>query len=246
MGGCSLVDFLTALLNYLISVKRVSAVLKEGILTPIFKKGDTSDPGNNRVITVTPVLLKILEHILNTRHNDIFYSTESRLQRGFTEGCSSLNAAVILTQCLLETADNRQDLWLTTLDTQKAFDVVDHSSLLRRLYLDGIHGDDWILIKDLYTDCSSRIEWAGGLSHPININQGVRQGGVLSTSHYKRYNNPLLLQLEQRYSGAKIGSISIPPVTVADDLALLALLQPEMQVMVWDVENSAGRERLAF
>ena len=83
----------------------------------------------------------------------------------------------------------------------------------------------------------------GGLSHPININQGVRRGGVLSTSLYKRYNNPLLFQLEQIYSGAKIGSISIPHVTVADDLALLALLQPEMQVMVWDVENIAGRER---
>ena len=32
-----------------------------------------------------------------------------------------------------------------TLDTQKAFGVVDHSSLLRGLYLDGIEGDDWLL-----------------------------------------------------------------------------------------------------
>ena len=186
LGGCDLVVFLTAFLNYLISAKRVSAILKEGTLTPIYRKGDTCDPGNNRGITVTPVLLKILEHILNARHNDIFSCTQSRLQRGFTEGCSSLNAAVILTECILESASNKQDLWLTTLDTQKAFDVVDHSSLLRRLYLDGIHGDDWLLVKDLYTDCSSRIKWADGLSHPINIRQGVRLGRVLSTSHYKR------------------------------------------------------------
>ena len=95
----------------------MSAVLKEGILTPIFKKGDTSDPGNNRGITVTPVLLKILEHILNARHNAIFMSTLSRLQSGFTEGCSSLNAAVILTECVLEATHNKQDLWVTTLDT---------------------------------------------------------------------------------------------------------------------------------
>ncbi|MEW8547951.1 MAG: reverse transcriptase family protein, partial [Candidatus Thiodiazotropha sp.] len=243
LGGGSLSEFLMAYLNYLVSAKRVSAVLKEGILTPIFKKGDTSDPGNYRGITVTPVLLKILEHILNARHNDIFYSTQSLLQRGFTQGCSSLNAAVILTECVLEAGSNRQELFLTTLDTQKAFDVVDHSSLLRRLYLDGVHGDDWLLIRDLYSDCSSRIKWAGGLSHPININQGVRQGGVLSTSHYKRYNNPMLLQLEERYDGVKIGSISVPHVTVADDLALLAQDQEEMQVMVWDVENNASRER---
>ena len=173
LGGCDLISFLTAFLNYIISTKKVSAILKEGTLTPIYKKGDNSDPGNYRGITVTPVLLKILEHIMNARHNEIFSTTQSRLQRGFTEGCSSLNAAVILTECILESANNKQDLWITTLDTKKAFDVVDHSSLLRRLYLDGVQGDDWLLLKDLYTDCSSRIKWAGGLSHPINIRQVV-------------------------------------------------------------------------
>ena len=41
----------------------------------------------------------------------------------------------------------------------------------------------------------------------------------------------------------KIGSISIPHITVADDLALLAKEKSDMQVMVWDAENGAGRER---
>ena len=44
--------------------------------------------------------------------------------------------------------NNKQDLLMTTLDTQKAFDVVDHNSLLSRLYLDGIHGDDWLVATD--------------------------------------------------------------------------------------------------
>ena len=111
------------------------------------------------------------------------------------------------------------------------------------MYLDGIRGNDWLLLKELYSDCSSRVKWAGELSDPINIKQGVRQGGVLSTGHYKRYNNPLLLQLEEGYSGIKIGSISIPHVTVADDLAILAGSKSENQVMVWDVEDSSNRER---
>ena len=100
--------------------------------------------------------------------------------------------------------------------------MVDQNSLLHKLYLDGIHDDDWLVLEDLYSDCSSRIKWAGELSHPINIRQGVRQGGVLSASHYKRYNNPLLLQLENRYPGMEIGPISLPHITIADDLALLA------------------------
>ena len=122
-------------------------------------------------MTVTPVLLKILEHTLSNRHNKIFLETQSRLQRGFTQGCSSINA-----ECVLESNNLKQDLLLTTLDTQKAFDAVDLNSLLRKLYLDGGHGDVRLLLKDLYSDCSSRVKWAGQLSDPFFIDQGVRQG----------------------------------------------------------------------
>ena len=152
-GGQPVVEFVTSMLNCLIKAKVVSAVLKEGIITPVCKKGDSTDPGNYRGITVTPVLLKVFEHVLNCRHNKILGKTQSRLQKGFTSGCSSLNAAVILTECILEAKNNKEELILTTLDTQKAFDVVDHNSLLRKLYLDGIQGDDRLLIRDMYSDC---------------------------------------------------------------------------------------------
>ena len=82
----------------------------------------------------------------NPRRNAV--QTTERLHRGlFFPECSSY-----LNQCILESKNNMQDLLLTTLDIQKAFDVVDHNSLLRRLYLDGIHGDDWLLIQDMYAD----------------------------------------------------------------------------------------------
>ena len=242
-GGQPVVEFVTSIINCLIKAKVVSAVLKEGIITPVYKKGDLTDPGNYRGITVTPVLLKVLEHVLNYRHNKIFEETQSRLQKGFTSGCSSLNAAVILAECILVSKNNEEELILTTLDTQKAFDVVDHNSLLRKLYLDGIQGDDWLLIRDMYSDCSSRVKWTGLLSDPINIKQGVRQGGVLSTTHYKRYNSPLLLQLEDHYTSVRIGSINIPHVTVADDLAVMVRRHSDMQVMIWDVENNTDMER---
>ena len=94
-------------LNYLISTNNVSAVLMEGILSPIIKEGVTCDGGNYRDITVTPVVLKILEHILNTRHN-VILSTQSRLQRGFTEGRSSLKSAIILNERELGSANNEK------------------------------------------------------------------------------------------------------------------------------------------
>ena len=102
LGGTPVVGLITSSLNCLIRARAVTAVLKKGIITPIYKKGDPTNPGNYRGITVTPVLLKVLEHVLNRRHNKILEETQSKLQKGFTEGCSSLSAAVILTECILE------------------------------------------------------------------------------------------------------------------------------------------------
>ena len=47
-------------------------------------------------------------------------------------------------------------------------------------------------------------------------------------------------------SGIKTGSIGIPRIAVTEDEALLAQLKTDMQVMVWDAENGAGRERYAI
>ena len=45
-------EFLTCFLNYLICSRSVSIILKDGILSPVFKKGNPSNPGNYRGITV--------------------------------------------------------------------------------------------------------------------------------------------------------------------------------------------------
>ena len=43
--------------NHMIESKSVSIVLKEGIVTPVYKKGGSTDPGNYRGITVSPFKL---------------------------------------------------------------------------------------------------------------------------------------------------------------------------------------------
>ena len=80
--------------------------------------------------------------------------------------------------------------------------------------------DDWLLSKYLFSDSSLKSNGLGNFQTP-SILEDVRQGGILSTSHCKRYNNPLLLHLENAYSDVKIGSINITHITVADDLAVL-------------------------
>ncbi|MES9883383.1 MAG: reverse transcriptase family protein, partial [Sedimenticola sp.] len=242
-GGTPLNLFVKNFINHVFETGKVPSFIKLGIVTPVYKKGDPTNPSNYRGITVTPVLLKILEQVLNNRHTRILDSNQSSLQKGFTPGMSSLNAAIILTECIKEAKHCKQQLIVTTLDAQKAFDVVNHQSLLNKLYRDGIEGMDWMLLKDGYSDQNSMVKWKGLTSSTFELHQGVRQGGVLSTSHYKRYNNPLLLELQRKYVGAKIGPIQIPHVTCADDVALLSHSTLEMQEMLYCVEGYAQRER---
>ena len=89
---------------------------------------------------------------------------------------------------------------------------------------------------------TSSVKWESQLLSPFVIRQGVCQGGVLSTSHYKRYNKPLLFQLEDKYTGMVVGSIQISNIMVADDLALVSDSKDEMQYMLEDSRGFANQE----
>jgi hypothetical protein len=83
-----------------------------------------------------------------------------------------------------------------------------------------------------------------GLS--FSINQGVRQGGVLSTHLYKQYLNELLNDLENHNIGISIGNTYAGCPTCADDIVLLSLNNNEMQEMLDIVLDYAGDHRFHF
>ena len=70
----------------------------EGIITPIFKKGDTNDPQNYRGITLINILAKIYSQILLNRLRK--WSEENdkicKNQYGFQKGKSIVDCIVIL------------------------------------------------------------------------------------------------------------------------------------------------------
>jgi hypothetical protein len=243
VAGDSIVVYLTDLINAFIRNKEVPEDLKDGLLTPVHKKGATNIPTNYRGITVTSIILKVLEIIHGNQVNPKLQLTQSKLQGGFTTGSSSTNTALLLTEAVNETRHDKRPLFVSFLDAEKAFDVVNHDSLLRKLYFDGLYGDSWLLLRNMYNDLTTAVKWRGRISDKFPVKQGVRQGGVLSTTHYKRYNNPLLLTLEENYKGASIGYISIPHVTCADDIAVMSHQEEEVQSMHHEVESYASQER---
>ncbi len=93
---------------------------------------------NYRGITVTPILSKLFEYTLLPRLSaNVSHST---LQFGFTKGLSPLMAALLVSEARAEVKMcTKAPLFLVTLDSRKAFDVVCHTIMLDKLYEGGVH-----------------------------------------------------------------------------------------------------------
>ena len=221
------------IINRIMQTKFVPPKLLHGVLTPILKKSkDKKDPANYRGITVTSIIGKLLEKAWLLRANPIIEGNQSRLQRGFTAKCSSINAALLITESIAEAKDTRKPLYITFLDASKAFDVVDHSILMNELHRMGIEGDLWLILKQLYNNPKTSLKWKDACSDQFIVHQGVRQGGASSAPIYKAYTNPLLHQLEAHHQTHKIGTINIPAPTCADDMAIIAHHPSDMQAAI--------------
>ena len=146
---------------------------------------------------------------------------------------------------------NRQILYIAFLDAKAAFDVVSHQSLMRKLFNIGVEGNLWTLVNSLHQDAKSAVKWQGDISkhlrHDIwgyiskkfQVEQGVRQGGILSTDLYKVYSNSLLDRLSTNKDATRIGPVICVAPACADDVAIGADSPDIMQSLLdIGVDNS--------
>ena len=155
-----IIPTIVKIVNKIFMDKDITENMKTGILTPVLKKNkDGSLPGNYRGITVTNKFSSIVESILKDRLENKLSTTQNRLQKGFTDRVSHLNIAFIVTECIMTCIEEDDDLFLITLDAQKAFDKLNHEILFNKICHDGITGDLWILLRNMYRDMSVQVKW---------------------------------------------------------------------------------------
>ena len=102
-----LIPTLVDVINQIFLEKEVPKIVKERIITPVHKTGkDKYLPGNYRGITVTNIISSIIEGIIKDRIEHDLTKSQSKLQRGFTEKTSSLNAAFIISETIEYSKEN--------------------------------------------------------------------------------------------------------------------------------------------
>ena len=133
---------LTLLMNKSIDNGVVPQVLKLAKVLPIFKSKDQELYSNYRPISILPCLSKILEKIM---HNRLYQFLEMNnilidQQFGFRPGYSTTHAITKLTTDILEAIDKKQHTVGLFLDLSKAFDTINHETLLKKLHHYGVRG----------------------------------------------------------------------------------------------------------
>jgi hypothetical protein len=154
---------------------------KKTKLKVIFKKGDVELPSNYMPISIIPVLGKLYSTILYNRIRELLDGQLADEQFGFRKGRGCSDAIHILRAVIEQNAEWGEELWIATLDVEKAFDRVHHSSLFEALVSGAIDAPTMAALRRLYVDLHASVGlWPGQESRHFAIQRGVRQGDPLS------------------------------------------------------------------
>lgn len=167
--------------------------------------------------------LKLLETIILQRLNPFLedLNIPNCLQTAYRKG--SCSDAIFTTQeALLVHLRKGGHPYLCLFDLEKAFDSIEHSILLKRLFEIGINGRCWRIISDWYSAAMSSVRINSTLSNPFPISRGVKQGSVLSPILFLIAIDSLLSDLKTKDVGLSIYGTFVGAAAHADDVRTIA------------------------
>ena len=213
---------LSLLFNAMLRHSFVPQQFHEGIMIPLVKdqQGNHSDVNNYRGITISPILSKVLEHILKTMFFE--HLSTSQYQFGFKKSNSTVHALHCLRETVTHYVNNGSRVFCTFLDASKAFDRLVHSGLFLKLMQRNVPLMFLNIIISWYDNLKCCVKWGDQYSDWFFITAGVRQGGILSPDFYSIYVDCLIQKLKDSKKGCYFRKYFASAFFYADDMVILS------------------------
>ncbi|XP_065179965.1 CUB and sushi domain-containing protein 1-like [Sycon ciliatum] len=187
--------------------------MKIANITPVYKGGDPSQPTNYRPVSLLPIVSKLLERIVHEQLSQ--YLAEHNLypscQFGFRRQHSTEDALTMVTDKFLRARDDGLSTGAAFLDMSKAFDKVQHQTLVEDLFQLGISGTALNWLSDYLSNRQQQVVISGDSSSSFTCSSGVPQGSVLG---------PLLFVIYVRDVASEVDQFAVQVTQFADDIML--------------------------
>ena len=157
-GGHLLMTSLKRLFNLILDAGMFPDCWSMGLITPIFKSGEKSNPTNYRGICVTSCLGKLFTALLNNRLQNLTKNKNllHPSQIGFIEGFRTSDHIFSLRTLIDKyvTNANKGKLFCCFVDFQKAFDSIWHDGFFSKLITYKLGGHFYQLISESRSKCA--------------------------------------------------------------------------------------------
>ena len=239
------IQFLAAFFDLCLEKSLSPLEWRKSIIIPIPKSNNCIETNNLRGISLVSVVYKVYCSILNHRLTEWLQLTNSlnEVQSGFRPGRSCMDNIFTLTNVIHSKLLDGKECFVAFIDLRKAFDSVDRRLLWQKLLGIGISGKMTSILRNLYEETSCCIKIDNDKSDFFPVNQGVRQGCILSPLLFNLFIDDLCNDLQSDL-GIQLGEFLFNCLLYADDLALMADNEKALQILLQRVGDWCNKNLL--